>query len=479
MRMKTIYISYSRVSTNEQGEKGVSIEAQIEEHKEWAAKRGVEISHYFIDRGYSAGSFKRPGLQEMIKLLAQNKRSAKGFSKAYVVIIRYQSRLIRDMSKKRSLQCVFEKFNTTVHCLSGTWTGKPDAGGIVSDIQMLFDENERKQVSDRVFDSYRHIAMNGGYPIGGKTPPRGYDRVKTGKINRLVPNEEAPLIKEAFESLASGKFSIQQACELFNAKKFLGKKWNANVLAGFIDNPIYYGRLKTAYFDSDDPSIEEAQKAGWYSFEYHCEPIITRDLFDQVQKAMHIKRKNTDHYYYFENTVICNSCGGYLSKRCSWRIVNSTGDYTLYKYYYCTHCDKRINESFIMEQFLLDYPEWERETKDSNYLRMLQNKITVRQNQIEILNGLYEDNSIDQEEYSSRLKTLSKEIKHFRNEYKKYIGERETDWNQFSDLQKKEFITSTVEYIRVHPGPISGGAEVTEIRYRESLPVIKKLLKKK
>lgn len=108
--------------------------------------------------------------------------------------------------------------------------------------------------------------------------------MKTGKINRLVPNEEAPLIKEAFESLASGKFSIQQACELFNAKKFLGKKWNANVLAGFIDNPIYYGRLKTAYFDSDDPSIEEAQKAGWYSFEYHCEPIITRDLLIRFRR---------------------------------------------------------------------------------------------------------------------------------------------------------------------------------------------------
>lgn len=90
-----------------------------------------------------------------------------------------------------------------------------------------------------------------------------------------------------------------------------------------------------------------------------------------------------------------------------------------------------------MEQFLLDYPEWERETKDSNYLRMLQNKITVRQNQIEILNGLYEDNSIDQEEYSSRLKTLSKEIKHFRNEYKKYIGERRLTGISFPIYRRK------------------------------------------
>ncbi len=172
----------------------------------------------------------------------------------------------------------------------------------------------------------------------------------------------------------------------------------------FIDNPIYYGRLKTSYFDSDDPSITEAQKAGWYNFDCHCQPIISRELFEQVQNVMHIKRKNSDHSYYFENKIKCNHCGGYLSKRCSWRIVKSTGDYTLYKYYYCPHCDKRINETYILEQFLLDYPKWERETKNSNYLRMLQNKIISKQNQIEILNGLYEECVLDQEEYTTRLK---------------------------------------------------------------------------
>ncbi len=286
MELKTIYISYSRVSTNEQGEKGVSIEAQIEEHKAWAAQRGVEISQYFIDRGYSAGTFKRPGLQEMLRLLSENKKTSRGYSKSYVIIIRYQSRLIidrgysagtfkrpglqemlrllsenkktsrgysksyviiiryqsrliRDVSKKRSLQCVFEKFNTTVCCLNGIWMDKPEAGGIVSDIQMLFDENERKQVSGRVFDSYKHIALNGGYPIGGKTPPRGYTRVKSGKINRLVPNDDAPVVKEAFELLATGKYSPKAACELFNAKNLLNKRWNSNVLSRFIDNPIY------------------------------------------------------------------------------------------------------------------------------------------------------------------------------------------------------------------------------------------------
>lgn len=479
MELKTIYISYSRVSTNEQGEKGVSIEAQIEEHKAWAAQRGVEISQYFIDRGYSAGTFKRPGLQEMLRLLSENKKTSRGYSKSYVIIIRYQSRLIRDVSKKRSLQCVFEKFNTTVCCLNGIWMDKPEAGGIVSDIPMLFDENERKQVSGRVFDSYKHIALNGGYPIGGKTPPRGYTRVKSGKINRLVPNDDAPVVKEAFELLATGKYSPKAACELFNAKNLLNKRWNSNVLSRFIDNPIYYGRLKTSYFDSDDPSITEAQKAGWYNFDCHCQPIISRELFEQVQNVMHIKRKNSDHSYYFENKIKCNHCGGYLSKRCSWRIVKSTGDYTLYKYYYCPHCDKRINETYVLEQFLLDYPKWERETKNSNYLRMLQNKIISKQNQIEILNGLYEECVLDQEEYTTRLKLLSKDIKSFKNEYKKYIGERELDWNQFTSSEKAHFINSTIDCIYVFPGPISDGAEVTEIRYRESLPAIKKINKRK
>ena len=477
--MQTIYLSYSRVSTNEQGEKGVSIEAQIEEHKAWAANRGVEISHFFVDKGYSAGTFRRPGLQEMLRLLSENKKTKHGFSKAYVIIIRYQSRLIRDVSKKRSLQCVFETYNVTVHCLSGTWAGKPDAGGIVSDIQMLFDENERKQVSGRVLDSYRHIAMSGGYPLGGKSPPKGYRREMIGKIKRLVPSDEAPEVREAFELLATGKYTAKTACELFNAKKLLNKKWNSNILSRFIDDPIYYGRLKTSFFDSDDPAIQEAQKAGWYSLECHCEPIISRELFDQVQHIMHTKRKAAAHYYYFENKIKCFQCGELLAKRCAWRLVKSTGDYKLYKYYYCNHCNERINESYVLEQFLLDYPNWERNKVDSNFLKMLKNKIVSKQNQIDILNDLYDDGAVDQEEYIERLKKLSKEIKLSRSEYKKYLDERESDWNQFTKDQKKAFIRSVVDCIYVCPGPMFDKAKVTEIKYRDSLPVIKKYIKKR
>lgn len=259
--MKTVYISYSRVSTNEQVENGVSVEAQMAEHKAWATANGVEISHFFVDSGYSAGTFKRPGLQDMLHLLSQNKPKGKTFKYQYVILIRYQSRLIRDMAKKRSLQCVFKKFNVRVQCLKGTWEGKPDAGGIVSDIQMLFDENERKQVSGRVFDSYRHIAMAGGYPVGGNKPPRGYKRVRVGKIAHLVPDEsEAEEVIEAFKLLATGKYSVKEASELFNARNVLNKRWNSNVLAKFIDNPIYYGRLATSYFDSADPNIPDEQK---------------------------------------------------------------------------------------------------------------------------------------------------------------------------------------------------------------------------
>lgn len=477
--MKTIYLSYSRVSTNEQRENGVSIEAQIQEHQEWAKKHNVEISEYFQDPGYSAGSFKRPGLQQLLKLISKNSKTAKGYAFHYVILIRYQSRLIRAVTKKRSLQCVFNKYNVSVICLSGTWSEKPDAGGIVSDIQMLFDENERKQVSGRVIDSYRHIAMNGGYPIGGKRAPRGYKRERVGKIVHLVPSEEANSVREAFKLLATGEYTTQQACELFNAQGFLDKKWNADRLARFIDNPIYYGRLKTKYFDSDDPSISSDQKTGWYSADCHCEPLISRDLFNQVQKEMHIRRQPTTHTYYFDRKIRCSICGAKMAKRCAWRLQKSSGGYTLYKYYYCSHCNKRINESFVMEQFLIDYPKWERRTKDANYLRMLENKVVSRQNQIDILNELYEEGSLDLEEYSNRLKTLGQEIKKYRKELKNYIGERQADWNQFSEDQKMDFIKATVKCIYAHPGPIERGASIQKIQYRDDLPTIKKVDRRK
>lgn len=472
--METVYISYSRVSTNEQGEKGVSIEAQIEEHERWAAENKVKISYYFQDAGYSAGTFKRPGLQEMIALISKNIKKKGIYPFRYVLLLRYQSRLIRDISKKRSLQCVFDKYNVTVHCLNGDWKKEPNAGGIVSDIQMLIDENERLQVSGRVYDSYRHIALSGCYPIGGSKPPVGFRRQKCGKNWKLIHDEkEATEVKELFELLATGEYTGKKVCAYLNGINYLNRKWSWNSLAKLIDNPIYYGRFRTSWFDSDDPSITEDQKQGWYSLTCHVEPIVSRELFDDVQDKMHRKKKTqSNHVYYFKGKVRCHNCGSKMNIRCAWRAT--TKEPVLYKYYYCPKCEKRINESYILENFLYRYPNWERKLKDLAFCEQVKKQISQKKEEMDLVTELFEDQTFSVAEYTTRYKKIAQDMSELTKELSKIAAKKELDWSDLSEREKTDVIQNSIDMITVIPGPIEDGAAVLKIDFYKELPKIRK-----
>ncbi len=51
---------YVRVSTEEQAKEGYSINAQIQRLTDFANSQGWEITHKFIDDGYSAKDLDRP-----------------------------------------------------------------------------------------------------------------------------------------------------------------------------------------------------------------------------------------------------------------------------------------------------------------------------------------------------------------------------------------------------------------------------------
>lgn len=146
----------------------------------------------------------------------------------------------------------------------------------------------------------------------------------------------------------------------------------------------------------------------------------------------------------------------------------------MYKYYYCPHCQKRINESFVLEQFLLEYPKWERKTHSNNYLISLRNSVKALKKEIEVLDKFYEDGDVLVDDYIDSLRELERELKLKRKEYRKHIGGRKSDWSQLSEDEKQHLVASTVEIIKVNPGPIGGGAEVEEIRFRDDLPVVRK-----
>lgn len=67
------FIGYTRVSTAEQADSGLGLEAQAAAIREAAQRRGWELVDVITDAGRSGASLKRPGIRKALKLIAAGK----------------------------------------------------------------------------------------------------------------------------------------------------------------------------------------------------------------------------------------------------------------------------------------------------------------------------------------------------------------------------------------------------------------------
>lgn len=75
-------VIYTRVSTDEQAEKGSSLALQEETLRRECQRLGIEVAEHFCDDGYSAKNFQRPAFQ---KLLQYVKNKSNAINYLYVV----------------------------------------------------------------------------------------------------------------------------------------------------------------------------------------------------------------------------------------------------------------------------------------------------------------------------------------------------------------------------------------------------------
>lgn len=447
--MKKIeFYGYCRVSTDEQEKYGFSITEQEVDlfNKARAMGNEIPVENMYVDDGYSASNLKRPMIQALIRKLTAN-YSPK------ILYIRHPDRLIRDLMLKRSLQCVFEKYHVTIITLHGSWNGKDSESDIVADITMLFAENEIKKIPQRVRDGYRGSALNGNYPLGGKNVPRGYRKQmnkRLGKGYYLVPDgENAIEIVKIYNTMATNRLTVRQMAKYLHKNRIMGLKWNEKQLIKMLDNPIYYGRLKRDWFDSEDTKILDEQKGLWYSTTCHTEPLVSKELWMTVHGIIHHKKSQTKHNYLFKRLIQCKECGTYLTCDPAWKTKKNKKEKILYKYHYCKKCKKRINEDFILEQFLESYSSFKTNIQDKELISSLQSKIKKIRKRIDYLNDDFDNGIIDDETYNANVRLAYQSIKANQEEIKLIKSSNETDFSSLSHLQKRAIIVANVEKIEV------------------------------
>lgn len=262
--------TYIRVSTNRQVD-GTSLERQRRETIEYCREHGLRHLGHYEDRGAHAKTEKRPEFQRMLL----DARKLKG--KLGHIVVFSGSRFARRSAvhhKVRQelessgivLRSVKERFDETPH---GRWTESVTAANAE------LDNDLRSEASaDGMYDR----ALSGRWVWPAKL---GYEHVhrSLGGPSLCQDEQRAPLIREAFTMMATGKRSkeeVRRHVTAMGLRTRRGQPLAPQAFAKLLENPIYAGRVVCRKWKID--------------VQGDFEPIVPHEVFDAVQAILRRKR---------------------------------------------------------------------------------------------------------------------------------------------------------------------------------------------
>lgn len=151
----TKVIGYVRVSTEEQANSGVSLDAQREKIQGYAKLYDLELVDIVTDDGVSAKTLNRPGMSRVLELLDSGEVTA--------VLVAKLDRLTRSLKDWQYLIETYfsEKGGCQLLSVSDSIDTRTAAGRLVLNILLSVYQWEREVISERTRESLRHKIRNG------------------------------------------------------------------------------------------------------------------------------------------------------------------------------------------------------------------------------------------------------------------------------------------------------------------------------
>src|SRR3954466_3192287 len=165
MPSRTRAVAYLRVSTEEQADHGVSLDAQRERVAGYARLYDVELVDVVVDAGLSAKSLEREGLQRALAMLRAGAADA--------LLVTKLDRLTRSVKDLNHLLDVYFGEGCFGLLSVGDKVDTRTAGGRLGlNIQGSVSQWEREAIAERTREAMR-LKVPRGEHVGGK-PPYGY-----------------------------------------------------------------------------------------------------------------------------------------------------------------------------------------------------------------------------------------------------------------------------------------------------------------
>ncbi|MPM46823.1 hypothetical protein SDC9_93530 [bioreactor metagenome] len=285
-KVKKKVCAYARVSTDND-KQGESLENQIQYYENIISNNlDYEYVGVFADRGVTGTTENRPEFQRMLQLCREGKidliitKSISRFARNTAVMLETVRAL-----KEIGVEVRFEKEN--INTLSGD-------GELMLTVLSSFAQEESKNVSDNLKWRVKKKFEQGELIIN-TTRFLGYDKDKYGDL--VINREEAEVVKRIFNEYLSGKgaFTIAKELNADGVPTVAGGRWQENTILNILKNEKYKGdAILQKYYTPDHlkkGTVRNKGEVDSYYIEDNHSPIITREMWEQVQEEIERRGK--------------------------------------------------------------------------------------------------------------------------------------------------------------------------------------------
>jgi|GEM_PF-4785655 len=439
--MSTIGI-YTRVSTDEQRDKGHSIASQIAKAEKLIENNIDEFGNnkykLYDDAGYSAKNLKRPAMNQILIDITEQQLE--------ILIFYSLDRISRNLNDLMYFLHHAEVNGCRLICITQdvSYT-TPDQRMFVL-MQGVFAQFEREKISERTKNG-----LAGGFEKGNYTIPKvpfGYKRIDKKLVIHI---DEAKIVKKIFHLYTKDKWSLNRIYEhLKYYSDNSGRTINYNTVCKVIQNQIYCGHVlyqNKLYKNIAKPIISEQ------TF------MAARTIQNIGKHSHHIKKK---YDYLFKGKMHCSTCNRALAGQSTLKKTR------VYLYYICNNkkCQcykKRISEEIIISALETELISLTKQFYQQNRLQILKkNGITesINKHESEIksldgkinkLNLAYIDEVINKLELKKIKKQYESKIEHHRTEIDLLTDSvvNTSDFKSLTRTQKQSFIKNNLEQKKI------------------------------
>jgi site-specific DNA recombinase len=332
--IKMRYCLYARKSTESDERQALSIDSQVKEMLQIAERENLEIIDIRRESKSAKDSDKRPIFKEIIRDISEERFNA--------ILTWAPDRLSRNAGDLGSLVDLMDaKKLLSIRTYGQTFSDSPNEKFLL----MILCSQAKLENDNRGINVKRGLRTRCEMGLWPTNAPTGYFKEKRidRKCQCLIDPDRAPVIKQMFEKVAYEKWSGRKVYHWLkfdlNFRTATGKKHlSLGNIYRILESTFYYG------------TFEYPRKSGnWYQGKH--KPIITKELFDLVQKQVKnsqlVRKDNIE--FAFTKIMKCGLCGSGISATEKFKKLKN-GKSNKHVYYGCTKAkDKNCKCGYINE----------------------------------------------------------------------------------------------------------------------------------